>query len=600
MINIERNGLTYSFPPNQLAMLAEYTKAVNRPFNKELFKRDENDIIRCLKNIIISAQRNQFFTIQVTGFREIRDYDEIQERLREIESYSNNKRKKFNPYDYINLKDSDVMLLEVFYHLETDEEKCDTSVIIQIPIVINKYYFRINGCMYSSMYQIVDASTYNNTSMSVGGSPKIPILTMKSAFSKTQVIKMNKKITTINKETIPAVSYVCDIFANKICAEKFFLCSMGFYEATNFLGLHNINVISPTAGEILDDDYYYFVTENPKLVVTCPKFLYDNEPMYQSMCYTLTKCITKEASLLDVFHTNYWLESQGAELKTKTVYKGLSFKESFEVSVDLNTYENLRLPPEQKYDAYCVLRWMLQNYNALLCKDNCNLAAKRVRFGEYIAVYYARKIAYSVRRIANLTSKISMKKLKQVVQIKHSFLIDQLKSRCTLINYNNMVNDDDSILGLSYSFKGISGIGENKASAVQTKYKLVNPSHLGRVDMTDSSNSDPGMTGTLVPYLRLYDGYMSDFQEPCNGCDDLDMLYDEYKKTKHIVQVALAKHTLLGNKDPLLEQKEELLKIVENVSKAALNIEHTEEYEAGHPIDGKNAFIEYCDPSIVT
>jgi hypothetical protein len=450
------------------------------------------------------------------------------------------------------------------------------------------------------MYQIVDASTYNNTSM---GTVKIPAVTMKSAFSKTVIHKMEKRITAVDKTVYKCNSFVCDIFANKICAEKFILCKYGLNRTMNFLGLHEIYLMKMKT-EFTDeelDQFYFFKTENPDIMIRCPKFLFANE-MYQSMCYTLSKCASKDHTLEEMYTEKYWLESQGAELKTKTETKGRSFRESFEVSIDINTYNHFRLPPDQKESSYCILRWILQNFNPLCMKDNCNLATKRVRFGEYIAIHYARKLAYSIRRIANLTSKVNMKKLKQVVQIKHSYLIDQLKSKCTLINYNNAVNDDDCILGLSYSFKGITGIGENKASAVPTKYKLVNPSHLGRVDMTDSSNSDPGMSGTLIPYLKLDDGYMSDFQEPCKGGDDLNKLYEEYKRMNNIVEVSLAKRMMLGSNGEWQTVHNQLLAfedMIKNVSAVAASLGPAEEIENGYPLDSEgNIKVEYLTPGI--
>ena len=115
---IEINGETYQIYPNQRSFIAVYNETHRAHFNEDLFRRDVSDIIECLKNIILSAQRDQFFKIEVTGFKEITSYAEVQERLRELESNSNNKRKRFNEYDYINLKPSSVMLLEVFYHLD--------------------------------------------------------------------------------------------------------------------------------------------------------------------------------------------------------------------------------------------------------------------------------------------------------------------------------------------------------------------------------------------------------------------------------------------------------------------------------------------------
>ena len=92
--------------------------------------------------------------------------------------------------------------------------------------------------------------------------------------------------------------------------------------------------------------------------------------------------------------------------------------------------------------------------------------------------------------------------------------------------------------------------------------------------MTDSSNSDPGMSGTLVPYAKLYEGgYLSDFHEPCKGRDDLDKLYEEYKQLNGIVELEFAKSAMLGrsNSDTIMELTS-YKELMDKISNAALNL----------------------------
>ena len=92
--------------------------------------------------------------------------------------------------------------------------------------------------------------------------------------------------------------------------------------------------------------------------------------------------------------------------------------------------------------------------------------------------------------------------------------------------------------------------------------------------MTDSSNSDPGMSGTLVPYAKLYEGgYLSDFHEPCKGRDELDKLYEEYKQMNSIVEVEFAKSAMLGrtNSDTMIELTS-YKELMESISNAALKL----------------------------
>src|SRR5574343_519547 len=130
---------------NQKEFIAAYNNEYREQFNPVLFTRNDDSIIEHLKEVILSAQRDKFFTIKVKGFRVIEDYREI---------------------DNIDLKDSEIKLLEVDYNLEANGEKQDIKIYISVPRIVDKYYFRIAGSTYSAMYQIVDGSTYNNSDSS--------------------------------------------------------------------------------------------------------------------------------------------------------------------------------------------------------------------------------------------------------------------------------------------------------------------------------------------------------------------------------------------------------------------------------------------------
>jgi hypothetical protein len=85
-----------------------------------------------------------------------------------------------------------------------------------------------------------------------------------------------------------------------------------------------------------------------------------------------------------------------------------------------------------------------------------------------------------------------------------------------------MVNDNDATVALKYTYKGISGLGED-GSSVQPIYKYVDPSHIGIIDLDSSSNSDPGMSGMLCPMTKMYGRNFSKFEEPHEW-------YNKYKK----------------------------------------------------------------------
>ena len=98
----------------------------NRPqFNRELYTRDKYEVIDALKKIALSCQRDLYFIIRVEEFRVIEDYDQIQATLRSIvqEKIDRNKNKKQdNQYDFINMKDSAIMLLQIDYYIPVRDD----------------------------------------------------------------------------------------------------------------------------------------------------------------------------------------------------------------------------------------------------------------------------------------------------------------------------------------------------------------------------------------------------------------------------------------------------------------------------------------------
>ena len=53
---------------------------------------------------------------------------------------------------------------------------------------------------------------------------------------------------------------------------------------------------------------------------------------------------------------------------------------------------------------------------------------------------------------------------------------------------------------------------------IAVKYRYLDPSFVGIVDLNVSSNSDIGMSGSFVPWAKLYDGFFfTPEHQPCEG-----------------------------------------------------------------------------------
>ena len=571
---------------SQKEFIAAYNNEYREQFNPVLFTRNDDSIIEHLKEVILSAQRDKFFTIKVKGFRVIEDYREIYNILYDTEAKTRNKRIKINKFDYIDLKDSEIKLLEVDYHLEANGEKQDIKIYISVPRIVDKYYFRIAGSTYSAMYQIVDGSTYNNSDSS---NKKVDqSVTLKTLFAKVTTYIKSYKLKTITDETVPCNCYISDMFGKRFSSIKYFLAKFGYYGTLSFLKLNNILV---TLESVEDENYYCFERNN--IYVSVPRYYYDNSNVIQSFVYTIVNSVNKIEDFNDIFNVFYWKVKLSNEYKTRTgqnfnnEYQGSSILDSLEHIYDITTHNVIRLPEDQKHDIYCIMRWIMYEFEALKNKNNTDISTKRIRYSEYIASLYAIKLSSNINNISNLGTKVNIKKLMQAICIKYSYLLDQLKT-CKLVTFKNSVNDNDALTVLKYTYKGIAGIGEKKSSAVPNKYRFVNASHIGRVDKDSSSNSDPGMSGILCPYATIYEnGFLSDFKEPNSWEKNLDMMMNEYRQANGKVELFKAKESLLGtdesnNIDVVESNKDQIHNILDRHVQGEL----VEETMLGYPLEG--------------
>ena len=102
----------------QEEFIRKYNESHREEFNPKFFERDNQEIIDAVKKIVLSCERNRYFTLKVMEMNEIYDYEEIYNTLRNHEEKRRKKNSPENPYDFINIKDSDIMLLEVKYFIQ--------------------------------------------------------------------------------------------------------------------------------------------------------------------------------------------------------------------------------------------------------------------------------------------------------------------------------------------------------------------------------------------------------------------------------------------------------------------------------------------------
>lgn len=544
---------------NQSQLISQFNDKYREKFNPYFFERNEEAIVQKIMNVIFSSQRDKTYTIKVKHWEVVKDYATIHSYLKKYEESSpNKKRRKDNKYDFINMKDSDISLLIVDYYLKIRDEEDTIRVYIMIPKIVHKYYMKINGNLYSTIYQLVDASTYNNRTSN--STKKNQVVTFKSIFMPIVISSRKNTLTTIHGEVIDCTHYTATIFSKTIPVFKYILGAKGLAETMAFFNISGIYFLDRVPTEYDNENYYIFNAK--KLFIVVPKVLMEND-VIQSFVFAVFHSIIKSPNLKTIFTQNFWYESLSREfIQNAFIEKAISVLDSLEHIYDISTKQDLHLPEKDKEDIYCILKWMITNFSKLYMKDNLDVVIKRIRFEDYIAAIYAAKLSPGIYRISDLGAKADIKTLRRAVNIRPNYLLTAI-TKCKFINYRNMVNDMDSIIAIKFTYKGISGIGE-KTNQVSQIYRNVDISHIGRIDPDTSSNSDPGLTGSLCPLTKLYDNSFEKYEEPNEWDERVKELHNELRKQTGLKEVAIANKELLS-KDI---NKEQMSEIEDNIAMA--------------------------------
>ena len=548
-------------PQNQREMISRFISESRDKFNPKFFERSEDEIMNQLMKVILSCEReSKYFTIKVDSFSVVDDFDEINRTLYNYyENLTKNKaksKKRNNPYEYINLNPSAIRLLVVKYYVKDKSDEDFIEVIIAVPRIVDKYYFDINGIMRSTLFQIVDGSTYNNGTSNA----KVPSITLKIIFMATRVTRYYNSFKTTKGEEVKLNYYHSRIFNKGISACKYILAKYGYYGFIDFMGINDSIII--TSFDMNDDDYYTFQASS-NIFINSPKFILDRVPVVQTAVATLLQSIVDGIDYMHVFDTNFWIRSLGAEFTSggmekmisildpdddsvpDTLDKGLSILESLENIYDNNTRDEIRLPMEDKATTYHLLRWIMREFNALRLKDNLDIGFKKIRFAEYIASLYAFKVAQGIYRVSDANKRASIEGIRKAIRTDPNFLLTAI-TKSKMVSYRNMVSDMDSMQALKFTYKGVSGLGENSNDSIPSIYRSIHPSHIGRVDLDSSSDGNPGITGTICPFAPNFDGFFDDYQEPNSWEQEFMTVMDEYHKLYGKSQALIFEQKVLG------------------------------------------------------
>lgn len=558
-------------------ILRRYGEDKRPDFNNKFFNRTDESVIIELEKTILSWQKSKYFTIRVENFSVETSYEIIEDLLQRHLNDRNKKKKskrrsELNDSDYINLKDSDTMLLIVDYYIEVfgktgenknKETKKNLRVLILVPRLVEDYFLKISGNLYCPTYQIIDGSIYNNSDKAESSQKR----EMVSFKAERPIRILRKKQTYMLYDGTPingCVVYTCNILNTPGVVMSYFFARFGFNAALAFLGVQYISILNglPQDIEELSSIYYVFSTKNPDIFIKVPKDLFNNDYVTQSVVGTLIINVKEDTEYIDVYTSDYWCSIIGnakyvgrrrTATKAKTINppnpkNGLMTLDKLESIYSLTNYELLKLPNEDKATVYHVIRWMIREFPILRGRDNIDIFYKRIRYPEYIAMKYGSKISKSILKLCEKReSNLTVDTIERAIYTKPDILLG-LITRDSLKNLVNRVNDNYAFTVLKASYKGESSLGETSNKQVSTRYRNVHYSHAGVIDMTSSAAGDPGMTTLLCPLGHIEDdGFFHNYQEPNSWNETYNELLSNYEKALKLRSMIKTENKLLNN-----------------------------------------------------
>ena len=427
------------------------------------------------------------------------------------------------------------------------EELADNdSFIVEKDLYINKLIdnsFYINeGIRYFLIYQIVDNSTYGTKDAVSLKSLLMPITIMRKP---TSYVLENYFDSTQTFDDIP--SYDVLLFSKRISPVLYLMGKYAYNSLVQaFPDQKDPDIIrkrqdykDPT---LLDKLNQFFGTDlkfsdDPNDLLedgrTVLKLLKDKKLVSTYVSVDTQKLADRDQNLMmilgsiadirvkgkdnriffskdDLESPNFWIDklskfftSNNDPIKKFNKIKTMLI--SLDRLMDDATRKILNVSDEDKKNTLSVIKYMLKNFDELTAEDNQDLQNKRIRLYEYQLYPLRKYFSDQIYRVLNSPTRSKLILNRIFSNLKPMYIIKKTVVN-ELLRYYNSTNEMNlySCL-LKYTFRGPQSINK----IVSVNQRDIHPSYVGRLSLVASSASDPGISGTLTPFVKLYDNFFA-------------------------------------------------------------------------------------------
>lgn len=506
----------------------EHEKEFNYDFLSSTFDKSiDHYVIACMKDL------ESVENVELLDYKIIKDQDEV-----DINNHMVNINFKKKDVDSIPIP-KHLYMLDTRYH-EIDFKfrvftNAHEKIFIKRILVPTEHdgYYLINNKKMKAIWQLVDASTYSRRGQ----------ITMKSRMP--IIIYCNKhKITPDifgNEFVLPIYSYAQDstrkrgrTSVGKKRMVKFinplmiYLTKMGLKKTLEFWGMDGIVKIKQNYTSKEEKTCYIFECNDCHVIVK--KEIFDECDMVKAFVCMFVNLQNRDFPVsMDVMEDKeYWMCRIGyiGSVKNKILSsfleKGRTSIHMIERLLDVFTIESLRLPDIYKGNIYRILYWMITDFDSMKQRVNIDMNNKRIRKNEVmVSSTLGRKIAENINKLIERKTKSRMNNMDTLLEMfnfNSDIVITGMRNMNDVVKADDASNDMAFMNDFAFTCKGPQSLGEGNSKNIADKYRYLHPSMVGTVDLFTTSNSDCGMSGSIVPFVKLYDGFFfTPEREPCRA-----------------------------------------------------------------------------------
>ena len=203
--------------------------------------------------------------------------------------------------------------------------------------------------------------------------------------------------------------YMVYVFKKEIPILLFYLAH-GIDYALSYLNVNNIVEFLDELPQETDPNYIYFELSS-KCYMKVERWAFNEYPYIQSIVGGFINVCTSRITVQGLDNTDEWIKKIA---NPPSYEKGKSILKYFNRLMDLTTQKILKVPDYYKEDIYAVLQWMMEHFNELRLKDNCDLSNKRIRCNEYIASLLSAEFSKRLNRIISMGDRATIESMREL------------------------------------------------------------------------------------------------------------------------------------------------------------------------------------------